>query len=191
MLCLDTCKYLGRAGGALFLFCSCFLSPVLPIRPCFPSRCPWKGETPELMPESLSLLFGKTRFLTCVTCSTCPFQTGDFLRDFIQLGRVLLSKIFLPSFSMVDVTVSIFFCLLWGGNNQVLHSSRFGRNVCVQVPLGHLSIPGWLKLSLMVLQSWSHPFASLRSPRCLEKLIKCSWKRQLADAAASAAVFGL
>lgn len=69
MLCLYTCKY---CGGFFSHFCSCFLSLMLPIRPCFPSRCPWKGEMPELMPESLSLFFGKTRFLTCVTCSTCP-----------------------------------------------------------------------------------------------------------------------
>lgn len=64
-------------------------------------------------------------------------------------------------------------------------------SMCVEVPLRHLSIPRWLKLTLMGMQPWSCPFAGLRSPRCLDKLIKCSWQRQLGDVAACTAVFGL
>lgn len=51
-------------------------------------------------------------------------------------------------------------------------------SMCVQLPLCHLSIPGWLKLSLTGLQSWSCPFAGLWSPRCLDKITECSWQMQ-------------
>lgn len=37
----------------------------------------------------------------------------------------------------------------------------------------------------------AHPFAGLGSPRSLDLLIERSWQRQLADAAACAAVLGL
>lgn len=137
----------GKWGGDVSVFCSCFLSPMLPIRPCFPSKCPWKGETLELMPESLSLLFGKTRFLTCVTCSTCPSQAGDFLRDFIQLGRVLLSEIFFPSFSVVDMTDSIFFFLLVMGKK----TARF----CIQADLTETCVSRCLLDIWASLGDWS------------------------------------
>lgn len=166
--------YLQVSWGFFSHFCSCFLSLMLPIRPCFPSRCPWKGEMPEFVPESLSLFFGKTRFLTCVTCSTCPSQAGDNLRDFVQQGWMLLSEGFFHPSLQLMWPLQIFFCLLWGENSPVLHSSRFVQEqVCVS-----RCIPGWLKLSLTELQSWSHPSAGLRSPRCLDQLVEHSWQRQ-------------
>lgn len=79
MFCFYTCKY---CVWVFSHFCSYFISFVLLVRPCFPSRCPWKGEIPELMPESLSQFFGKTRFPTCAMCSTCSAQAGDLSQGF-------------------------------------------------------------------------------------------------------------
>lgn len=155
MLCLCTRKICGYFPH----FCSYFISFILPVRPCFPSRCLWKGEMPELLPESLSWFFGKTWFPRCAMYSTHPAWAGDCLRAFVQQGWVLLSGDLFLSFPVADVSASNFPWLLSEQNNQVCAFSRFVQKqaVYVQVPFGHASIPEWLKLSLMGLQSWSQP----------------------------------
>lgn len=43
-------------------FCSCLISCMLAIGRCFQSRCPWKGEMPELMPAPLPCFLTKAGF---------------------------------------------------------------------------------------------------------------------------------
>lgn len=121
ILCVYTCK----CCGVFFPhFCSYFISLKLPIRYCFPSRCPWKGEMSELMPGSLSCFFGKTRFPTRAVSSTCLAQAGDSLGAFIQQGWVLLSGVLFPSFPVADMAASSFLCVLWGENNQICRRNK-------------------------------------------------------------------
>ena len=129
------------------------------------------------------------------TCSTCCGQAGDYLRAFVQQGWVLLSGVLFPSFPVADVAASNFLCLLLGENNQVC----VFKQICAETSsvcsgAARTSEHPWVTEALVngaaVLVS-AHPFAGLRSPRSLGPLIECSWQRQLADAAACAAVLGL
>lgn len=198
MLCLDTCKYLGRGGGGWGGRCFCLLLlfslSYVTNQALLPKQAPLERRNAWAYARITVPVVWQNQVSDMCHMQHMPFPGWWLSQGFHSARKGIAVWDFLSILlcSWYDwFNFFFFFCLLWGKNSQVLHSSRFDRNVCVQVPLGHLSIPGRLKLSLMGLQSWSHPFASLRSPRCLEKLIKCSWKRQLADAAASAAVFGL
>lgn len=191
MLCLCTCKFCGYFPH----FCSYFISFILQIRPCFPSRCLWKGETPELMPESLSWFFGKIWFPRCAMYSTHHAWAGDCLRAFVQQGWVLLSGDLFPSFPVADVSASNFLWLLLGENNQV---SAF-KWICAEASsvcsgVFRTGKHPWVTEALINGAAGlisAHSFASLRRPRSLDPLVKHSWQRQLAAAAACAAILGL
>lgn len=49
---------------------------MLPVGRCFQSRCPWKGEMPELLPAPLPCFFGKSRFPTRARHCTRPISHG-------------------------------------------------------------------------------------------------------------------
>lgn len=128
-------------------------------------------------------------------CSTRCAQAGDYLRAFIQQGWVLRSGVLFPSFPVADVAALSFLCLLLGENNQVCAF----RQICAETSsvysgASRTSKHPWETEALVngaaVLVS-AHPFAGLRSPMSLDPLVKCSWQRLLADAAAWVAVFGL
>lgn len=191
MLCLCTCKICGYFPP----FCSYFISFILPVRPCFPSRCLWKGEMPELLPESLSWFFGKTWFPRCAMYSTHPAWAGDCLRAFVQQGWVLLSGDLFLSFPVADVSASNFLWLLLEQNNQVCAFKQIcaeASSVCSGAfrTCKHPRVTEAVINGAAVLVS-AHWFAGLRSPRSLDPLVKRSWQRQLTDAAACAAILGL
>lgn len=180
MLCLHTCKY---CGDFYPHFCSYFLCVTLPVRHRFPSRYPWKGEMPELMPESLSWFFGKTRFPACAMCSTCPAQVGDHLGALIQQGWLLLSGLLLPSFTVAGVPASSFLCLLLEGNSQVCAF----RQICAET--NHLcsgvsltSEHPWVSRALINGATFlvsANPLAGLRSLWSLEPLKSTASKGNL------------